>query len=194
MPSTAHPMDLDDEPPKEEKRESEIMNTRFLVAHAPLTALVKKFQGLTSCLMQKGSKEECEKRYQMFLKELAIYEHSMSKAKVSLDTMAEENKAYDQNVRTINSQIQETKRKITSLKAELDSAQKERAHREECVALAKLINQLPSRAETKAKIEKETKDLEALQMERQELEKELDTRRKQFALFHHALTEIKQSL
>jgi len=145
-------------------------------------------------LHKKGNKEECEKAYELFLKELALYQHSITKTKIAISTMKKETGTYESSRKQIQERIAKTKEDIQELKIKLSHEQKQRAHREEAMALAKLINQLPSRQDTNQHIRAKQKELEGLEKSREAIQKEIDSRRRQFALFYHSLNQLKTEL
>ncbi|GAB5353993.1 hypothetical protein AAMO2058_000081600 [Amorphochlora amoebiformis] len=179
---------------EEEKPEGQIIQVRFQLQHRQLTTLLERFQTLAEELHKKGNKEECEKAYELFLKELALYQHSITKTKIAISTMKKETGTYESSRKQIQERIAKTKEDIQELKIKLSHEQKQRAHREEAMALAKLINQLPSRQDTNQHIRAKQKELEGLEKSREAIQKEIDSRRRQFALFYHSLNQLKTEL
>jgi len=197
----SNPNNEDGPKPKKVRTFDEIWTNRVLVkqaelklAEGPLENLVSKFQDFAELLSAKGQKVQCDTVYNEFLKELALYEHRMSKAKVAVETMACETKTFEENENFIQNKIVKTQEQIEKLKVELEHERMEKAHREECVALAKLVNQLPTRTETKRRIEKQTVELQKLKNEKNLIEKEMTAKRKQFALFNYSLSQLQQEI
>jgi hypothetical protein len=175
-----------------EKTEEDILKTRFIVKDSTLSNLVRKFKALSALLASDNSEknEECEAQYQAFLQELAVYEHQLLKAKVVLKTAERESKTFDVTNEKICRKIESTKVELAGLKTRLHKEQAERSHREEYVALSKLINQLPTRQETQGRIDAQKAEIAGLEEEKGHLDAEMRLKRKQFALFLHSLKQL----
>ena len=95
---------------------------------------------------------------------------------------------------TVAASIDEVKASIEALKEELKEEQKERRNKEEYDSLRKLIAAHPARNTTERRIATLEDEINSLKEEQTRINEQTNTRRKQFALFFHALSQLEAEL
>lgn len=151
-----------------------------------LNALLKSFVKWCG-----GDEPEAEWRpvQDRMLAHLAQCEFAVAKARLTSTMSAAELQNYENWSNQIDLDIASALQNIEKTKHELQNARTVRRNRIEYDLLAKVINEQPDRCKTNEELAQLKKDLSALQATREQLEKKLDMRRKQF---HVMLSSIHQ--
>jgi hypothetical protein len=90
--------------------------------------------------LEKGTVEECEAAYNLFVKDLALYEFSMGKIQVIADTNMREMDAYKQLQEKLAGDMKRLSGEIETLKERVAHERVVRKNKEEYAALAKQVN------------------------------------------------------
>jgi hypothetical protein len=90
--------------------------------------------------LEKGTVEECEAAYNMFVKDLALYEFSMGKIQVIADTNMREMDAYKELQDKLAGDMKRLSGEIETLKERVAHERVVRKNKEEYAALAKQVN------------------------------------------------------
>jgi len=85
------------------------------------------------------------------------------------------------------------KESIAALKVQLHQERIERAHKEQCAAVAKTIHAFASREQSLKEIESLNQEIAALERDRDALDAEQVQRSKQLSLFFHSLSLLKRN-
>ena len=108
--------------------------------------------------------------------------------------MSEELKNYKNISKSIYSSIDTVKSQIDLYKESLKVAKKIRKNRMEYDVLAKIINKQPDRKETIQKHKQLQEELDGLHEERLQLNKKLDTKKKEFSVLMNSIKELEMIL
>ncbi|XP_066999773.2 THO complex subunit 7 homolog isoform X2 [Anabrus simplex] len=123
------------------------------------------------------------------LAQLAQCEFAVTKSRLSATMSAAELQNYENLSQQIEAGIEQAKYDIERTKLEFQDAKTVRKNRIEYDVLAKVISEQPDRKETDEKLTQLRKELGSLEETREQLERKLDMRRKQF---HVLVTSIHQ--
>ncbi|KAJ1532106.1 hypothetical protein ONE63_000735 [Megalurothrips usitatus] len=125
---------------------------------------------------------------------LAQCDTAQAKARLASATSAEELKNYEDCSQKIQHDILSAQKNIEKTKEELKKARTIRKNRIEYDLLAKVISDQPDRQKTCSELEQLKQDLSALQTTREDLEKKLDLRRKQFRVMLGSINQLEALL
>ncbi|KAM7257677.1 hypothetical protein ACFE04_013418 [Oxalis oulophora] len=157
----------------------------------PLKKLQKKFTSFMLEAEKDGDNyNDCAKLAKAFLQELSSFEIPLAKTKAIIDANLREKENFNVLNDEINSQIVQARIDIEDLKKQLEEAKIERAHKEECEAIRKLIAAQPPRSETQKTINELEKEISSLEAENTAGSRLLELRKKQFALLLHVVDEL----
>lgn len=121
--------------------------------------------------------------------QLAQCEFAVTKSQLSSQMIASELENYEKLSHVIEKGVDNAKDHIESSKLELKHAKTIRKNRMEYDLLAKVINEQPDRKQTEEKLAKLKKELSSLEQSKEQVEKKIDLRRKQF---HVLISSIQQ--
>ncbi|KAK3926195.1 THO complex subunit 7-like protein [Frankliniella fusca] len=128
------------------------------------------------------------------LAHLAQCDFALAKARLTSTMSAEELENYQTWAKQIEVDIARAKSQIEKTKADLKNARTIRRNKIEYDLLAVVINQQPDRRKTNEELKQLHEDLSALQATREELEKKLDMRRKQFSVMFSSVYQLQALL
>lgn len=156
-----------------------------------LNALLKTFVKWSS-----GDEPEAESRqtHDRMLALLAQCDFALSKAYLTSTMSAEELQNYEDWSKKIELDIATAKQNIEKTKRELKNARTIRTNRIEYDLLAKVINEQPDRKKTNEELAQLKEDLRALHTTREQLEKKLEMRRKQFHVMLSSMHQLQTLL
>jgi len=175
-----------------ERSDAEIVEARFLSNEGPLLNCLKDYTLFVSAVKNPNATyQQTLVLYHKLLKDLALFEHDINKLNLLQTANSRQFANYNQHKRQIESSERVAMAEIGELYGELKVAQVKRSHEEEYEAVAKIINQLPSRKETQKQVEALNDELEVLGNEKKSTAFQIDIKRKQFSLFFHALNDLK---
>ncbi|XP_035890684.1 THO complex subunit 7 homolog [Anopheles stephensi] len=132
--------------------------------------------------------------YDRLLAQLAQCEFDMKKSDFYASVMQQEVKNYATISDTIESGIETAKAQIVQSKQNLVLAKKIRKNRMEYDMLAKTINQQPDRKNTVQELESLKQNLDQLKESRADLERKLETKKKDFSVLMRAIAELQNKL
>eukprot|EP01027_Heterolobosea_sp_BB2_P010600 GEZU01015538.1.p1 GENE.GEZU01015538.1~~GEZU01015538.1.p1 ORF type:complete len:170 (-),score=40.19 GEZU01015538.1:11-520(-) len=135
-----------------------------------------------------------EQRYQALIRDLALYELSVSKLGVIQDTSKRDLLLHQHELDAKKGQVQQKLQELKELESELNEEKVKRKHREQYDMLAGSILQVPDRASQTREMEALEKELQALENENAQLSEKLDLRKKQFHLLLHTIRALEQEL
>ena len=144
--------------------------------------------------VEADSVAECEANAAAVAKQLDMYEFEMGKNDVVGETCAHERSEYTALHASITERIASTSASLEALRNDLRAAKAERAHKEECEALAAAVNKYPSRVETGSAIDALRAEETALMEQDNAVRRQLDLRSKQFRLLMHSIYELRATL
>lgn len=172
---------------EEEPSEDYIIERRFIAKEPQLIKCLKRFTILANSVKSESETHEgSEACYQNFVRDLAIYEQSMSSLELVQKGNQQQMEAYTKLEKEIEENMTQANKDIASLKIELGQEKLARQQKEEYEKIAIEINKFSSRQDTKKEIEKLSHEIENLKAETAAKEQELELRRKKFGLFFHA--------
>lgn len=128
------------------------------------------------------------------LAQLAQCEFAVTKSRLAACMSAAELQNYENLSRQIETGIEAAKCDIESTKLEFQDAKTVRKNRIEYDVLAKVINEQPDRKETDEKLCQLRKELGSLEETREQLERKLDMRRKQFHVLVASIHQLQAML
>jgi len=158
-----------------------------------LKRLTKKFVNFCNTL-ETSSVSESNIQYQILLKELALFEMGIDKARTICETTERELNSYNQMFVQREESIEQVKKDILVLKEELAQERRIRQNKEQYAQLAKIIAERPPTSVTEKEIEQLQTDLASVTQDTTRTSSKLDLRTKQFQLFLHALSELQREL
>ncbi|GAB0087741.1 THO complex protein 7 [Sergentomyia squamirostris] len=132
--------------------------------------------------------------YDRMLAQLAQCEFAVTKSDFASRMMEQELKNYESISQAIEKGIDVAKVQIEHSKENLVLAKKIRKNRMEYDVLSKVINQQPDRKKTLLQLDVVKEELNQLQDTRQELQRKLNNRRKEFLVLMRAIKELQGSL
>jgi len=141
------------------------------------------------CNTNDQTPEDSKAIHDRMLAQLAQCEFAVTKSQLSSQMMAAELENYEKLSHTIEKGISDAKLHIEDTKVNLKRTKTIRRNKIEYDVLAKVINEQPDRKETEEKLDKCKKELASLDATKDQLEKRLELRRKQF---HVLITSIHQ--
>lgn len=124
------------------------------------------------------------------LAQIALCELAVTKSELAEEMMSEELRNYKKISKSIYSSIDTVKSQIDLYKESLKVAKKIRKNRMEYDVLAKIINKQPDRKETIQQHKQLQEELNELHEERLQLNKKLDTKRKEFSVLMNSIKEL----
>nr|CAD7411668.1 unnamed protein product [Timema poppensis] len=157
-----------------------------------LNVLLKSF--IKWCNSTNETHEESKITHDRMLAQLAQCEFALSKSRLSAAMSAAELQNYENLSRQIESGIESAKRSIESTKLDFQEAKTVRKNRIEYDVMAKVINEQPDRKATNEKLAQLRKELGSLEETREQLEKKLDMRRKQFHVLVASIHQLQAML
>lgn len=136
-----------------------------------------------------------ETALQAFNKEVALLEHTTRTKCASVKHRCEQERAAYATVHAeIDQSVAQARADIEKLTEQLADAKRERAHREQYEALARVINEHPDRAATLREIGSLDQELVTLDKRRDATDAGLSLRTKQFQLLLHTVWDLQQQL
>lgn len=172
--------------------EQAILN-RLLAREAQLKACAKSFAALSANLDQWDA-DETERQVELLQKNLLQYEFAVTKAQAMMRTSVRQISENEASCRDVDEEMKQVQTDIELLTTKLVDARAQRDHKEQCAALERVINELPSRDEMNAEIKKLEAELEALTGEGDSLSRDLEHRQLQFATLMHSVVELQSQL
>ncbi|PSN55326.1 THO complex subunit 7 [Blattella germanica] len=157
-----------------------------------LNVLLKSF--IKWCNATNEPPGESQVVHDRMLAQLAQCEFALSKSRLSASMSAAELQNYENLSRQIETGIEAAKRDIESTKLEFQDAKTVRKNRIEYDVLAKVINEQPDRKETDEKLSQLRRELGSLEETREQLERKLDMRRKQFHVLVASIHQLQAML
>jgi chromosome segregation ATPase len=118
--------------------------------------------------------------------------YDLNKAVQIERAIVKEMNSFDQLARNEKQQLEQIKKDIEVLKADLKHATEEKKHKDNCDFFASLILKNPARTETISQVEQVTKEIEELNSSIEIRRAQLDLKKKQFSLLFHALGMLKE--
>lgn len=173
--------------------DDEIIINRLQAREQQLKGVARSFAQLAAGL-DKMTADEVERSVGMLQKALSQYEFAVSKGAAMVESSVAQAAEYEEACRSIDAEMQRVQAGITELRASLVDARAQRAHKEQCAALERVINELPSRAQMSREIEELENELRALTADGDELSRQLEVRRLQFGTLLHALHGLQHRL
>lgn len=128
------------------------------------------------------------------LAQLAQCEFAMKKSDFSAKVMEQELKNYATFSDTIEAGIETAKTQIVQSKHNLILAKKIRKNRMEYDVLAKIISQQPDRTNTIKDLEMLKQEMDQLQEKKADLERKLETKKKDFTVLMRSIIELQNKL
>ncbi|XP_015791863.1 THO complex subunit 7 homolog [Tetranychus urticae] len=138
--------------------------------------------------------EEQALNYERILLMLTNCEHSMAKSQQILSMNHLEMKNYQELYNKIDTGIADSQRKIAELKAELQQAKIVRKNKQEYDVLAQIIMDNPDRCDTLSRLNQLEEEINKLQQIKENLNKRLEKRGKQFQVLLTSAHELKKML
>lgn len=173
--------------------DEQIISNRLQAREQQLKGVAKSFAQLAAGL-DKMTADEVERSVSLLQKALSQYEFAVGKSAAMVGSSVAQAAEYDETCRSIDAEMQSVQAGISELRASLVDARAQRAHKEQCAALERVINELPSRAQMSREIEELEAELGALTTEGDELSRQLEMRRLQFGTLLHALHGLQHRL
>lgn len=152
---------------------------------------MKSFLKWCSSKDENPEEEDADLNYERILMLLANCEHAMSKSQQMLTMNQLEMQNYERLKETIEKGIEDAQQSIVSSKRDLQSAKIIRKNKQEYDALAKIIEEHPNREETMQRLNRMEEELKKLQGIKEELNRKLEKRKKQFHVLLSAAAELK---
>uniref|UniRef100_A0AAV1URA3 THO complex subunit 7 n=1 Tax=Peronospora matthiolae TaxID=2874970 RepID=A0AAV1URA3_9STRA len=138
--------------------------------------------------------ETCKQELDALFWEMAQLEFEANKTEIWNYTCDRELEEYETLNAEIDTSISKVTKDIEELKQSVYVEKRVRAYKEEYEAIARVINELPTRREVTAEIEHEKKRLEDATKAMEAVEKQLDLRTKQFALLMNTIQNLQATL
>lgn len=157
-----------------------------------LNVLLKAF--IKWCNTTNESVADSQVSHDRMLAQLAQCEFAMTKSELAAQMSAAELQNYKNLSQEIEKKILTAKEDIEKTKVELQEAKTVRKNRIEYDVLAKIINEQPDRKETDEKLSQLKKELGNLEEVREQLERKLDMRRKQFHVLVASIHQLQSML
>ncbi|KAJ1639072.1 hypothetical protein T492DRAFT_938632 [Pavlovales sp. CCMP2436] len=173
--------------------DEQIVSNRLQAREQQLKVVARSFAQLAAGLETMGA-EEAARSVNSLHKALAQYEFAASKAASMVSTSVAQAAEYDDTCRSVDAEMQRMQIDIVGLRAALVDARTQRNHKEQCAALERVINELPSRAQMSTEIGELESELGELTYEGDELSRRLEVRRLQFGTLLHALNGLQYQL
>ncbi|XP_076357303.1 THO complex subunit 7 isoform X1 [Tachypleus tridentatus] len=142
------------------------------------------------CFSKDESEDQSTLTYERILMLLIQCEFAMVKSHQVLAMNQSEMENYEHLYQQIENRITEAQKKIQDCKAELMEAKQLRKNKQEYDSLAKVIEKQPDRKETLAKLQQVQTEIEKLIKAREDLDRKLEKRRKQFQVLLSAVFEL----
>eukprot|EP01041_Mallomonas_annulata_P001809 gene1809-3507_t len=148
-----------------------------------------KFQAFTQNIKEKKDHQES---VDALIRETLVYLCDVSKTEcINYDNdMA----AYKMMEDDIERRIQEAQISISQLSEELSQQQQIRKHKEECDAMAKIINEYPTSSTLQKQIDSVKHSLGGLNDQIEMMDSRIQMRSKQFQLVVHSITDLQKTL
>jgi len=176
-----------------DEEDDNTIRLRLVMKETALKKVAKRFMSFCNNI-ENASLEECNVQYQLILKELALFEFGIEKARMICDTTEREMSTYNQLFAQREQSIEDVKQEITMLKEQLTQERIIRQNKEQYTQLAKIIAERPPTSVTEKEIEQLQGELDVLTQEATRVNLKIDLRTKQFQLFLHALSELQKDL
>lgn len=174
--------------------EEDIIRKRLLVEGESgqddrrIMGLLKSF--LRWCNSEQLSSEENEATLQKMLFTLNQIEFSFSKTEMVMMMTEREQERYEQLASDIKVELLTTQKMIIELREQLRKGRQIRQHRQECDAMARVIQQHPERLVTMERINQLERMLTELTEQHRSVNEHLETRRKQGHLLVVAIHQL----
>jgi len=180
---------------KELEDTAAIRNRLVVVNDRRVSTLTAKFFAFTRAAESDTTTlDEVELVEGQIQKEFDLFDISLDKLRATADANARELQQYHSLHLQRESQIARAKEELVRLKTELEHEKRRRNHKEEYEAIAKIINQYPSRADTQRQLQALEDDLASLADAKQQIEDATQKRRKQFALLFDCIDDLQRAL
>jgi chromosome segregation ATPase len=183
----------------DDSKSDEAIAKRWLYAEEKLSSSIQKFNAYVNALKGKTAEESEtagnaeQQSFNLLLKDLAVFEHSISKLRAVHKTLHRDVDSYAQQHRDLEAQISTVKNEILDLEKLLVKEQEIRRQNEDYEHVRRLINAQKSREESQREIDAEKKELSTLGAEKEAIAQEKELRRKQFGLFFQSLTMLQSN-
>ncbi|ELR17627.1 Tho complex subunit 7 protein [Acanthamoeba castellanii str. Neff] len=183
------------EPSKELEDTAAIRNRLVVVNDRRVTTLTAKFFAfIRAAESDTTTLDEVELVEGQIQKEFDLFDISLDKLRATADANGRELQQYHSLHLQREGQIARAKEELVRLKTELEHEKRRRNHKEEYEAIAKIINQYPSRADTQRQLQALEDDLASLADAKQQIEDATQKRRKQFALLFDCIDDLQRAL
>jgi THO complex subunit 7 len=126
--------------------------------------------------------------------DLGLYKNEIEKAEQVALSCKDQIEDYVHLEAEVSSMVESTQREIEKLNEELSLAKKVRQHKEQYEALAKIVNQHPSKSNTINEQDKVKAEISKLEDEKNDLDKQINTREKQFTLLMSTIDDLTRTL
>jgi len=118
----------------------------------------------------------------------------MTKSEQTLKMISEEMKNYETLYKKIDKSIIEAQQKLVNCKQELVEAKRIRKNKCEYDSMANVINKHPDRCETMTRLQQLENEIKQLQETKNQMERKLERRRKQFQVLLGAAHQLQNIL
>lgn len=128
------------------------------------------------------------------LSQLTHCEFAVKKSLISTNMITQELESYGSTCNTIKANIEDVKTRLNVALNDLKEAKTVRKNKMEYDILAKVIKEQPDRKETDKRLKELMSELADLEERSKQLEKKLDTRRKQFFVLISSANQLRDLL
>lgn len=128
------------------------------------------------------------------IRDLGLYGLEIDKAELVASSCKQQLVDYEVLEKQVCAMVESTQADIETLTADLRVAKKERSHKEQYEALAKLVNKHSSKPKSRAEQAKIELELQKLGGEKEKLEEQIKIRGKQFAVLMATIDDLTRTL
>jgi len=167
---------------------------RLSMKDTPIESALVHFVELGRQLNEGGGPLKWEQLQQAIINELDMYKFQVEKEALILEGTRGDIEDLRQLYTEKEVEIARVKQEIEQLKQKLNEEKQQQQNKEQYLALAKLINQHPPRAETERAITGVEEELSTAEERSKLLEREIESRSMQFQLVLHGLSLLHQEM
>ena len=138
--------------------------------------------------------EEIDAAYAQLTQDLAVYEFTMKKIQIVVDTSGREVEAYKSLRDDLQDSMKRTEKDIAELKDRVAHERVVRQNKEEYAVLAKQVETFDSRSKTQTDKEAIEQDLLLLEEQQQKQMAKMEQRKKQMLLLLHLVEHLKKNM
>jgi THO complex subunit 7 len=179
---------------REDQEINDAIVSRLLHNEGPLNSCLEKFITFSDIILDGEDAEQSTTVFNELVRELEQYQYSHERTSLISAACLREAKNYQKSFGETENEINVVKQDIVSLKQELEKQKVIRKNKEEYDAIAKLINELPSRETLQKELDKVSKELSLIESESAVVNSKLDLRTKQFQLLLYSINELEREL